>query len=100
MPKVILQISYEINPDRRSEYLSLAKEMKEYFGKTQNKNYEVYEVKGKSNFFIEQFSCESMEEYDALEDNMDERGEELVNRLEKFLKNGKAKYATLIGQDN
>jgi hypothetical protein len=37
-----------------------------------------------------------MEEYEALEDGMTENGEALVNSLEALLKDGKAKYATLI----
>ena len=37
-----------------------------------------------------------MEEYEALEDDMDETSESLVNRLEALLKNGKAKYTTLV----
>ena len=52
--------------------------------------------KGKKNFFIEEFLCNSVEEYEALEDGMTESGEELVNRLETYLKDGKARYATLL----
>jgi hypothetical protein len=40
-----------------------------------------------------------VEEYDALEDDLDEKSEELVNRLESSLKNGKAKYTTLLELD-
>jgi len=96
MPKVILQISYEINAEKRDEYLTLASELKRHFAGEQKKNYTIYEQKGKKNFFIEEFVCNSVEEYEALEDGMTEIGEELVNRLETFLKDGKARYATLV----
>jgi hypothetical protein len=96
MPKVILQISYEIKQEKRDEYLKLAAELKKHFSEEQKKNYSIYEQKGKKNFFIEEFVCNSVEEYEVLEDGMTESGEELVNRLETFLKDGKAKYATLI----
>jgi hypothetical protein len=96
MPKVILQISYEINQEKREEYISLANELKKHFAGEQKKNYTIFEQKGKKNYFIEEFLCNSIEEYEALEDGMTESSEELVNRLETLLKDGKAKYATLI----
>jgi len=96
MPKVILQISYEIKPEVREEYLALATELKSHFSGEQKKNYTIFEQKGKKNFFVEEFICNSVEEYETLEDGTTESGEELVNRLETFLKDGKARYATLI----
>jgi hypothetical protein len=96
MPKVILQISYEIKPEKREEYLALATELKNHFAGEQKKNYTIFEQKGKKNFFVEEFICNSIEEYETLEDGTTESGEELVNRLETFLKGGKARYATLI----
>ena len=99
MTRVILQISYEIDPLKREEYLNLIRQIREHFTQVRKKNYSVFEVKGKKNAFIEQFLCESMEEYDALEDDLDERSEELVNRLESLLGDGKARYTTLIETD-
>ena len=93
MAKVLLQISYDINPAQRDQYLALVKEMKSHFNEVRKKNYTVYE--GKKNSFVEQFTCDSMAEYDALEDDLDEKSEELVNKLEVLLNNGKAKYTTL-----
>lgn len=96
MPKVILQISYDIRPEKRDEYLALAAEMKRLFAVDQKKNYTIYEQKGKKNSFVEEFVCDSIEDYEALEDGMTESGEELINRLETILKDGKARYATLV----
>lgn len=96
MPKVILQISYEIKLEKREEYLELVSQLKHQFVDEQKKNYTIYEQKGKKNFFIEQFLCNSLEEYEKLEDETTESAEELVNRLETYLKDGKARYATLI----
>lgn len=96
MPKVILQISYEVAPEARETYLSLAKEMRTQFVDVRKKDYSVYEVKGKKNSFVEEFVCKSMEEFDALEDDLDEKSEELVNRLESLVKEGTTKYTTLI----
>ena len=96
MPKVILQISYEIKSDKRDEYLALAGEMKRHFAGEQKKNYSIFEQKGKKNFFTEQFVCNSAEEYEALEDGMTENSEALVNHLELLLGESKARYATLF----
>ncbi len=95
MPKVLLQISYDIDPEKREQYLALVKEMKEHFRQARGKHYEVFEQKGKKNSFVEEFTCASIQEYDALEDNLDEKSEELVNRLEIIVKEGRAKYTTL-----
>jgi hypothetical protein len=99
MPKVILQISYEIKPEKREEYLSLSKELKRHFVAERKKAYQIFEVKGKKGSFVEEFVCNSTEEYEALEDDMNESSETLVNRLETLLKDGKAKYTTLIEVD-
>jgi hypothetical protein len=93
MAKVLLQISYDIDPAKREQYLALVKEMKNHFNQVRKKNYSVYEAK--KNSFVEQFLCNSTAEYDALEDDLDEKSEELVNRLEGILREGKAKYTTL-----
>ncbi len=97
MAKVLLQISYDIDPAKREQYLVLVKEMKSHFNQVRKKNYSVYEAK--KNSFVEQFTCASMAEYDALEDDLDEKSEELVNKLEGILKQGKAKYTTLTEVD-
>ncbi|MBI3579358.1 MAG: hypothetical protein HY276_08360 [Ignavibacteriales bacterium] len=96
MPKVILQISYDIDPAKREDYLSLINEIKSHFTQMRKKNYSVYEQKGKKNSFVEQFLCNSLDEFDKLEDDLDDKSEELVSRLEQFLKGGKAKYTTLV----
>ncbi len=96
MAKVILQISYEIDPSRREEYEQLAKEMKQHFTGVRKKNYSIYEQKGRKNAFVEQFVCESQADYEALEDDLDEKSEDLVNKLDGLLRDGKARYVTLV----
>lgn len=96
MPKVILQISYDIDPAKRADYLSLMNEIKSHFTQVRKKNYSVFEQKGKKNSFVEQFLCHSQEEFDNLEDDLDDKSEELVNHLEVLLGGGKAKYTTLV----
>jgi L-rhamnose mutarotase len=96
MPRVMFTISYGIKPERRDEYIGLTKEMKEHFTTVGQKNYSVFEVKGKKNQFTEVFITNSIEEFDALEDNQDEKTEALVSRLEEFVDDEGMKYSTLI----
>jgi quinol monooxygenase YgiN len=95
MAKVILHIAYEIKPEHRDAYLVLAAEMKHHFAVDRNKNYVIYEQKGRKNSFVEEFTCGSMEQLEALDDDMTETSENLVNRLEAMLM-GKAKYTTMV----
>ena len=96
MSKVIFTISYGIKPELREQYLELVKEMREHFTNVGKKNYSVYETKGKKDQFTEVFITESVEEFDALEDNQDEKAENLVRALEKYIDNGGMKYTTLV----
>ena len=52
MPKVLLQISYDIDPEKREQYLALVREMKAHFSQARKKSYAVYEQKGKKNSFV------------------------------------------------
>ena len=99
MAKVIFTISYEINPEKREEYLSLSRKTKSHFVESKGKNYAIYEQKGKRNTFSEVFICNSREEYDQLEDDEDKTLEEFIQQLDAYLINGKMKYTTLIEID-
>ena len=96
MPKVMFTISYGVKPEVREQYLTLIKEMKDHLVGVGGKNYSVYEMKGKKNQFSEVFQTGSLEEFDALEDNQDEKTQELVRKLEAFVDDGGMKYSTLV----
>lgn len=96
MPRVMFSISYAITADRREKYLGLIREMKQHLASAGKKNYAVYEAKGKKNTFTEVFITESVEEFDALEDNQDERTQELVSRIEECVDAKGMKYSTLV----
>ena len=95
MGKVIFTISYDIHPEKRDEYLALTREMKILLTQKKCKDYSIFEQKGKKNSFSEVFVCESIDEYEQLEDQ-DEETNQLVQRLESLLTNGKMKYSTLV----
>jgi hypothetical protein len=96
MPRVLFTISYGIKPELREEYLALVMSMKEHFTSVASKNYSVYEQKGKKNQFTEVFITNSVEEFDALEDDMDEKAEGMVSKLEEYVDESGMKYTTLI----
>ncbi len=96
MSKVMFTISYTVRPEAREHYLAFIKEMKTHLTTAGTKDYAVYEVRGKKNTFMEVFVTQSLEEFDALEDNQDERTQELVGRLNEFLDDEGMKYTTLV----
>ena len=96
MPRVMFTISYGIKAELREAYLDLARQMKEHFTVVGNKNYTVFEAKGKKNQFTEVFITNSVEEFDALEDNQDEKTEALVSKLDEYIDGGGMKYSTLM----
>jgi hypothetical protein len=89
-------ISYSISPEQRDQYLKLLGELKAHFATLGRKNYSVFESKGKKDHFTEVFLTESMEEFDALEDNHDEKTQELIQRLEACVDEVGMKYSTLV----
>jgi hypothetical protein len=89
-------ISYGVKPELREQYLSLIKQLREHLRNVARKDYAVFETKGKSNQFTEVFTTASLEEYDMLEDNLDERAEELISQLEECVDEHGMRYTTLI----
>jgi hypothetical protein len=89
-------ISYSIKPERREMYLQLIRDLKEHFTTLGRKNYSVFEAKGKKDHFTEVFLTESLEEFDALEDNHDEKTQELIQKLEALVDKGGMRYSTLV----
>jgi hypothetical protein len=89
-------IAYGIKPDLRDRYLEHVRVMKQHFTATGKKNYSVYESKGKKNQFTEVFVTDSIEEFDALEDNQDDQTQTLVSKLDQFIDEHGMRYTTLI----
>ena len=56
----------------------------------------MFETRGKKNHFTEVFITNSVEEYDTLEDNQDEKTEALIGKLDEFIDDNGMKYSTLL----
>ncbi len=97
MPRIIFQISYQIKEKSRAEYLETIQALKTYLTSEKGKDYSVFEVKGSPNHFSEVYICNSVEEYDQLEDDSDDVTDQLINRIvnDFIVKNGRVEYRTL-----
>jgi quinol monooxygenase YgiN len=96
MSRVIFTISYEIQADRRGEYLPLSQKIKDYIvQKGGVSDYSVFEDKRKRNSFTEIFTFASLEQYNGLDDE-DESMQNFMALLEPMLIGGKMKYTTLV----
>lgn len=95
MSKIIFLINYDVNPDKREEYLMTMKELKDHLMNNSHKNYIVVEDKNKRNNFTEMYICANEDEYDSLENETDDKTFELTNKLfTEYVQDKKAKYST------
>lgn len=94
MSKVIFTIQYEINADKRDEYFSVIKELKNLVKAEGLESYRIYEVKGKRNHFQEIYSFSSAEAFEQFDDDQSERINILINKLNDLTTNS-VKYTTL-----
>ena len=95
MAKIVFQISYDIIPEKREEYLDTVKKLQAHLIHNSGKNYMVLEDKNKKNHFSEMYICANEDEYENLENETDETTFELTNRIfSTFVADGKASYST------
>ena len=95
MSKVIFTIQYEIDSDRREEYMALARELKTLLKADGLESYGVYQLKGKKDQFEEIYTFNSNEAYENFDDNQNERISILLNKLSSMVKDNSTKYKTL-----
>ncbi len=95
MSKVIFSIQYEVDGNRREEYLTLARELKMLLKVDGLENYGIFEVKGKQNHFEEIYTFNSNEAYENFDDNQTERIGILLSKLSDMVKENSTKYTTL-----
>lgn len=95
MSKVIFSVQYEINPNRREDYLGVIRELKNLLKAEGLESYNIYEVKSKSNHFQEIYTFTSMDAYERFEDDQNERINILINKLSDYIKEHSSKYTLL-----
>ncbi|MCH7773096.1 MAG: hypothetical protein IH784_01640 [Bacteroidetes bacterium] len=95
MSKVIFTIQYELNENKKEEFLSVVNELKNLLNADGLEDYSVFKVKGKQNQYQEQYTFESEEAFDAFDDNDDERINILINKLNDLTTEHSTRYLTL-----
>jgi hypothetical protein len=96
MSKVLFTINYEIQGDKKEEYLKTIRELKSLIKAEGLESYSVYEVKGKPDRFQEQYIFSSDEAFENFEDATDERINILINKISGMTIDHSTKYTTLI----
>ncbi|MFO7445418.1 MAG: hypothetical protein R6W90_03585 [Ignavibacteriaceae bacterium] len=95
MRKVLFSIQYEILSEKRNEYLSVVKELKNLLKADGLESYAVYEIKGKNNSFEEIYTFSSPEAFENFDDDQNERLNILINKLNDLTTENSTKYTTL-----
>ncbi len=95
MNRVKLMISYEIDPSKREEYLSVIRELKILLNFDSLEDYSVYELRGKPNHFEEIYTYKSPEAFENSDDEENERINILINKLSTLTNGNTTKYTTL-----
>jgi len=94
MSKVLFTINYDIQGDKKEEYLKTIRELKSLIKAEGLESYSVYEVKGKPNRFQEQYIFGSDETFENFEDATDERINILINKISGMTVEHTTKYTT------
>ena len=95
MSKVKFTVQYEVDNSKKEEFKSVINELKNLLKAEGLEDYSVYEVKGKSNQYQEQYTFISEEAFEAFDDNTDERINILVGKLNDLAVKHSVKYITL-----
>ena len=95
MSKILFTINYEIQADKKEDYIKTIRELKNLIKAEGLESYTVYESKGKSNRFEEQYIFSSDETFENFEDATDERINILINKISGMTIDHTTKYSTL-----
>jgi hypothetical protein len=95
MSKILFTINYEIQQEKKEDYIRTVRELKSLIRPEGLESYKVYKLKGKSNRFEEQYIFNSEEAFDSFEDDTDERINILVTKISGMTVEHTTKYTTL-----
>jgi len=95
MSKVLFKINYEIQQEKKEEYVKTVRELKSLIKAEGLESYKVFEVKGKSNRYEEEYVFSSDEAFENFEDATDERMNILITKINGMTVEHTTKYTTL-----
>ncbi len=99
MGKVIFSIKYEIKPEKKNEYLTIMKELKNLIKSEGLSDYKVFEHQSKKNTFEEIYFFDSEEAYENWDDVQNERVDLLMKKLSDTIKEQTTEYSRLYEID-
>ena len=85
MGKVIVSVSYEINPDHREEYLALMQQVKKQIKSAAKQEYEVYEDADRPNLMTEIYYVENEKEIQEIIKRQQDKTESLLGQIDSFI---------------
>ncbi|NCS82473.1 MAG: hypothetical protein COW85_02310 [Ignavibacteria bacterium CG22_combo_CG10-13_8_21_14_all_37_15] len=94
MDKVIFSIQYEVQDNKREEFINSIKELKSLLKADGLESYSLFEGKTK-NYFQEVYQFSSKEAFDNFDDSENERVDILISKIEDFKVPNSTKYNTL-----
>ncbi len=93
MAKVIFSIQYEVQNDKRDEFINSLKELKSLLKADGLESYSLFEGKTK-NHFQEVYQFSSKEAFDNFDDSENERIDILISKIEDLKEPNSTKYNT------
>jgi len=94
MSKVIFSIQYEVQDNKRDEFVNSIRELKTLLKAEGLESYSLFEGKTK-NHFQEVYQFSSKEAFDNFDDAENERVEILISKIEDLKEPNSTKYNTL-----
>jgi len=94
MAKVIFSIQYEVQANKRDEFVNSIKELKSILKAEGLESYSLFEGKTK-NLFQEVYQFSSKESFDNFDDSENERIDILISKIEDLKEPNSTKYNTL-----
>ncbi|MCK9210640.1 MAG: antibiotic biosynthesis monooxygenase [Ignavibacteriaceae bacterium] len=93
MAKVIFSIQYEVQNDKRDDFINSLKELKSLLKADGLESYSLFEGKTK-NHFQEVYQFSSKEAFDNFDDSENERIDILISKIEDLKEPNSTKYYT------
>lgn len=85
MGKIIVSVSYEINPDQREEYIALMQQVKKQIKSAAKQDYDVYEDADRPNLMTEIYYVENEKEIQEIKKRQQDKTESLLSQIDNFI---------------
>jgi len=77
----LVTIAYKVRPEKHDQYLTLMQGLLGRINEQNGISCALYKVDDEANSYVEVYSCDSMDAYDSLEDNLDDSSRETITKI-------------------